>query len=62
VKIYVAAVEVLRQKEKDDVKTGTKTGAFLNLTPSWRIMYFFAGFFVISVGFELNSGYCCGVV
>jgi hypothetical protein len=45
VKIHVAAVEVLRQKEKDDVKTGTKTGAFLTLTPSWRIMYFFAGFF-----------------
>jgi hypothetical protein len=57
VKIYVAAVEVLRQKEKDDVKTGTKTGAFLSLTPSRRIMYFFAGFFIISFGFEPHSGY-----
>jgi hypothetical protein len=37
VKIYVAAVEVLRKKErwgqnKDETQFGTKSGAFLNMT------------------------------
>ncbi len=45
--IYVAAVEALR-KRKDGSKPyesqfGTTSGAFLNLTLGWRLLYFFGG-------------------
>jgi hypothetical protein len=48
----------------DQTQFGTKSGAFLNLTPCWRrLMYFFTGFFKISAGFGPNSGYSwCRVV
>jgi hypothetical protein len=51
VKIYVAAVEALRNKERGGQKRMKLTsprqnnGAFLSFTPIERLLYFFAGFF-----------------
>jgi len=49
VKIYVAAVEALRKKERwgsklDETQFGTKNGAFLSSPPPWKAMYFFNRF------------------
>jgi hypothetical protein len=38
-----------------ETQFGTKSGAFLSLTPSWRLMYFFGGFSLISPVFGPNS-------
>ncbi len=38
----------------DETQFGTKSGAFLSLTPSWRLMYFIGGFSLISPGFGPN--------
>jgi hypothetical protein len=51
VKIYVAAVEALRNKERGGQKedethfTTPNQCAFLSFTPIERLLYFFAGFF-----------------
>ncbi len=46
VKIYVAAVEALRKKERqDETEFTTKNDGFLSFIPRWMLMYFFAGFF-----------------
>jgi hypothetical protein len=46
VKIYVAAVEALRKKEKqDETQCTTKIDGFLSFIPHWMLMYFLAGFF-----------------
>ncbi len=45
VKIYVAAVEVLRKNERqDETQFTTKIDGFLSFIPAWTLMYFFAGF------------------
>jgi len=49
VKIYVASVDALRRKEREDeTQFTTKIGGFLSFIPCWMLMYFFAGFFCIS--------------
>jgi hypothetical protein len=51
-KIYVAAVEALRQKERQaETQSTTKIDGFLSFTalPPWMLMYFFAGFLGISL-------------
>jgi len=56
-----------QEKRKDRVKTGwklslaQKVGAFLSLTPGWRLLYFCGGFLKISPGFGPNSEYWCRV-
>jgi len=50
VKIYVAAVKALREKETpDETQFTTKIDGFidgfLSFIPHWMLMYFFAGFF-----------------
>jgi hypothetical protein len=46
VKIYVAVVEALRKKERQDVTPFiTKIDGFLSFIPRLMLMYFFAGFF-----------------
>jgi hypothetical protein len=45
--------------KQDETRFGTRIGAFLSLTPGWKLMYFFADFFWISPGFGPNSGYWC---
>jgi hypothetical protein len=46
VKIYVAAVEALRIKERqDETQFTTKIDGFLSFIPPSMLMYFFAGFF-----------------
>ncbi len=46
VKIYVAALEALRKKERqDETQFTTKIDGFLSFIPRWMLMYFFAGFF-----------------
>jgi hypothetical protein len=43
VKIYVAAVEALRKKERqDETQFTTKIDGFLSFIPSWMLIYFFA--------------------
>jgi hypothetical protein len=45
VKIYVAAVEALKRKERqDETQFTTKVDGFLSFIPRWMLMYFFAGF------------------
>jgi hypothetical protein len=45
VKIYVAAVETLRKKERqDETQFTTKIDGFLSFIPCWTLMYLFAGF------------------
>jgi hypothetical protein len=45
-KIYVAAVEALRKKERqDETQFTTKIDGFLSFIPHFMLMYFFAGFF-----------------
>jgi hypothetical protein len=66
VKIYVAAVEALRQKERQaETQSTTKIDGFLSFSalPPWMLMYFFAGFLGISlcVWPHSNSGFCCFV-
>jgi hypothetical protein len=47
VKIYVAAVEVLTRNERqDETQFTTKVDGFLSFIPRWKLMYFFAGFFI----------------
>jgi hypothetical protein len=49
VKIYVAAVEALTKKERqDETQFTTKIDGFLSFIPRWMLMYFFAGFLLIS--------------
>jgi hypothetical protein len=49
VKIYVAAMEALRRKERqDETQFTTKIDGFLTFIPHGLLMYFFAGFFRIS--------------
>jgi hypothetical protein len=49
VKIYVAAVEALRKKKRqDETQFTTKIDGFLNFIPRWMLMYFFAVFKKIS--------------
>jgi hypothetical protein len=49
VKIYVAAVEALRKKERqDETPFTTKLMVFWVSPPPWMLMYFFAGFFLES--------------
>jgi hypothetical protein len=44
VKIYVAAVEALRKKERqDETQCTTKIDGFLNFRPFWMLMYVFCG-------------------
>ncbi len=62
VKIYVAALEALRKKERqDETQFTTKIDGFLSFIPRWMLMYFFAGFFRISPCVWPNSGFfwCC---
>ncbi len=41
-KIYVAAVEALREKERqDETQFTTKIDGFLSFIPPWMLMYFF---------------------
>ncbi len=48
VKIYVAAVEALRRKKRqDETQFTTKIDGFLSFIPPWMLLYFFAGFFLI---------------
>ncbi len=60
-KIYVAAVEALRKKERqDETQFTTKIHGFVNFIPHWMLMYFFAGFLKISPCVWRNSGcWCC---
>jgi hypothetical protein len=45
-KIYVAALEALRKKERqDETQFTTKIDDFLSFIPPWMLMYFFEGFF-----------------
>jgi hypothetical protein len=46
--IYVATVEALRKKERqgDSQETIKNFYGFLSFTPTWMLMYFFAGFFL----------------
>jgi hypothetical protein len=50
VKIYVAAVEALRKKERQgETQETIKNDCFMSFKtprPSWVLMYFFAGFFL----------------
>ncbi len=49
VKIYVAAVEVLRKTKKGrhgETHETSKLIVFLSFNPGWMLMYFFAGFFL----------------
>jgi len=49
VKYYVAAMEALRKKERqDETQFTTKIHCFLSFIPRWMLMYFFAGFFLKS--------------
>ncbi len=49
VKIYVAAVEALRKKERqDETQFTTQIDGFLSFIPPWMLMFFFAGLFLIS--------------
>jgi hypothetical protein len=62
VKIYVAAVEALRKKERqDETQFTTKIDGFLSFIPRWMLMYFFAGFLLISPCVWPNSGFWCCV-
>jgi len=46
VKIYVAAVEALRKKERqDETQLTTKIDSFLSFIPCWMLMYFLQVFF-----------------
>ncbi len=48
-KIYVAAVETLRNKERQgETQETIKIDSFLSFAPTWMLMYFFAGSFWIS--------------
>jgi hypothetical protein len=61
-KIHVAAVEALRKKERqDETQFPTKIDGFLSFIPRWMLMYFFAGFFLISTCVWPNSGFWCCV-
>jgi hypothetical protein len=47
-KYYVAAVEVLMKKERqDETQFTTKSDGFLRSLPTSMLMYFFAGYFKI---------------
>ncbi len=68
VKIYVAAVEALRKKERqDETQFTTKIDGFVSFIPHRiMLMYFFAGFFLISPcvwwpNSGPNSGFWCCV-
>jgi hypothetical protein len=53
VKIYVAAVEARRKKERqDETRFTTKIDGFLSFTPLWMQRYFFAGFFESHPGYD----------
>jgi hypothetical protein len=46
-KMYVAAVEALRKKERqDETQFGTKIDGFLSFIPHSMLTYSFAGFFL----------------
>jgi len=62
VKIYLAAVEAFRKKERqDETQITTKTDGFLSFIPCWTLIYFFAGFFLISPCVWPNTGFWCCV-
>jgi hypothetical protein len=47
VKIYVAAMEALRKKERqDETQFTTKIDGFLSFIPIWTLLYFFCRFFL----------------
>jgi hypothetical protein len=49
VKLYVAAVEALGKKERqDETQFATKIDGFPSFIPPWMLIYFFAGFFLKS--------------
>jgi len=59
-KIYVAAAEPLRKKERQgETQELSKLLVFLVSPPPWMLMYFLAGFFWISPCVLPNSGYWC---
>jgi hypothetical protein len=62
-KIYVAAMEVLRENERQgETQFTTKNWWFLEFHPSrWMLMYYFARFFGISPSVWPNSGFWCCV-
>jgi hypothetical protein len=50
VKIYVAAVEALRQKERqDETQFTTKIDGFLSFIPRQILMFFFPSFFFFNL-------------
>jgi hypothetical protein len=60
VKTYVSAVELLRKKEiQDETQFTTKIDSFLSFIPRWMLMYFFAGFLLLSPFVWPNSGVLC---
>jgi len=47
VKIYVAAMDALRKKERqDETQFTTKIDGFLSFIPIWTLLYFFCRFFL----------------
>ncbi len=63
VKLYEAAVESLRKRERqDETQFTTKIDGFPSFIPPWMLMYFFAFFFFgISPCVWPNSGFWCCV-
>ncbi len=60
VKIYVAAVEALWRKERqDETQFITKVDGFLSFIPHWMRTYVFARFLKISPCVWPNSGFWC---
>ncbi len=48
VKKYVATMEALRKKERqDETQFTTKIDGFLSSIPPWMLLYFFGGFFIL---------------
>jgi len=60
VKIYVAAVEALRKKKRqDETEFSTNIDGFLIFIPRWVLIYFFANFILISHCVWPNLGFWC---
>ncbi len=69
VKIYVAVLIAIHHRtqqwrrswkeEKAGWNSGNHQNGFLSFIPRWMLMYFFAGFFLISPCVWPNSGYWC---
>jgi hypothetical protein len=57
VKIYVAGVEALRKKERqNETQFTTKIDGFLSFIPPWMLMYSFAGFFESHPVYDQTQG------